>query len=206
MGTQERREREKKRREEEIVDAAERIFFGKGFDNSTMDDVAAEAELSKGALYKYFNSKNELCTAIVSRAMRFVIEHFEKASGLTGLNGLDTLEKICFSFLDFYRKYPEYYCSLQNYRHHRSACGENSGVLKETIEENIRINSILEAAIRKGLADSSIDTAGNPAKTAAMLWGDVNGVIPACALSSQNEKGEELFKLTVKTLIQGLRG
>ncbi len=114
MGTQERREREKKRREEEIIDAAENVFFGKGFDNSTMDDVATEAELSKGALYKYFTSKNELCTAIVSRAMKLVIEHFEKALGEPKLNGQEKLRQLCRSFLDFYSKHPEYYCALQN--------------------------------------------------------------------------------------------
>ena len=203
MGTLERRQRERKKREEEIVDAAERVFFGKGFDNSTMDDVAVESELSKGALYKYFNSKNELCTAIVSRSMRLVIEHFENAAGV---DGLSLLKEICFSFLDFYRKYPEYYCSLQNYRHHRSACGENSGVLKETIEENNRINSMLEAAIRKGIADSSIAQTHDPAQSAAMLWGDVNGIIPSCALSLQNKEGEELFKLTIETVIKGIGG
>jgi AcrR family transcriptional regulator len=65
MGTAERRLREKKQRVEDILDAAEQVFFSKGFDSSTMDDVADEAEFSKGALYNYFKSKNELCVGIV---------------------------------------------------------------------------------------------------------------------------------------------
>lgn len=206
MGTQERREREKKRREEEIIDAAESVFFGKGFDNSTMDDVASAAELSKGALYKYFTSKNELCTAIVSRAMRLIIEYFEKAVGEQKLNGLERLTRLCRSFLEFYRKYPKYYCALQNYRHHRSTCGAGSSVLQETIDENTRINSIIESVLKAGMTDGSLNQEPPPSVSAAMLWGDVNGIIPSCALSSQNKEGEELFKLTIETIIKGLRG
>ncbi|OGV33521.1 MAG: hypothetical protein A2020_10510 [Lentisphaerae bacterium GWF2_45_14] len=204
MGTLERRQRERKRREDEIIDAAERVFFGKGFDNSTMDDVADEAELSKGALYKYFTGKNELCTAIVSRSMRLVAEYFEKAACQSDLNGLGLLKNVCFSFLDFYRNHPKHYCALQNYRHHKSGCGENSGILKETMEENTRINGILESVIRRGIGDASITLSHDPAKSAAMFWGDVNGIIPSCALSSQSAEGEELFVLTIDAIIKGL--
>ena len=56
MGTKERKARERKFREDMILDAAEKVFFTKGFDNSTMDDVAKTAELSKGSLYNYFNN------------------------------------------------------------------------------------------------------------------------------------------------------
>ena len=57
MGVVERKEREKELRSESIIDAAERIFFNKGFEHATMNDVAEEAELSKGALYLYFHAK-----------------------------------------------------------------------------------------------------------------------------------------------------
>ena len=57
MGITERKEREKLQRREDILNAAERVFFSKGHKNSTMDDVAEEAELSKGTLYLYFKSK-----------------------------------------------------------------------------------------------------------------------------------------------------
>ena len=53
MGTLERKEREKLARKIEIVNAAERVFFEKGFENSTMDDIAKEAEFTKKTLYSY---------------------------------------------------------------------------------------------------------------------------------------------------------
>ena len=60
MGIAERKEREKEQRRKAILDAAEKVFFEKGLKYSTMDDVAEEAELSKGTLYLYFKNKEEL--------------------------------------------------------------------------------------------------------------------------------------------------
>ena len=44
-----------------------RVFFARGFDGATMDDVAREADFSKRTLYKYFSSKNQLTLAIAHR-------------------------------------------------------------------------------------------------------------------------------------------
>ena len=43
MGISERREREKEQRRTDIVEAAERVFFSKGLDEATMDDVDPKA-------------------------------------------------------------------------------------------------------------------------------------------------------------------
>lgn len=72
MGVSERKEREKEQRRLDIIDAAERIFFSKGFDNASMQDIADESELSKGTLYLYFSSKNELCMAIIVRSLQTI--------------------------------------------------------------------------------------------------------------------------------------
>ncbi|MEM1019412.1 MAG: TetR/AcrR family transcriptional regulator [Pseudomonadota bacterium] len=54
-------------RPDEILDAATRVFAHMGFTAARMDDVAAQAGLSKGALYLYFKSKDALLDAIVTR-------------------------------------------------------------------------------------------------------------------------------------------
>ena len=47
MGINERKEKEREIRRKDIIEAAERLFFTKGYNNTTMDDVAKEAEFSK---------------------------------------------------------------------------------------------------------------------------------------------------------------
>jgi len=44
----------------DIIDAAERLFFSKGYNNSTMDEVAKESGFTKRTLYSYFTSKEEI--------------------------------------------------------------------------------------------------------------------------------------------------
>ena len=57
MGIAERREREKQQRWNDILDAAESVFFDKGYNHAKMDDVAEKAELSKGTLYLILKAK-----------------------------------------------------------------------------------------------------------------------------------------------------
>ena len=80
MGVAERKEREKLQKRQNIIDAAEIVFFSKGYDMTKMEDVAKEAEFSKGTLYLYFKSKEELYLEIVSRAERILYDLFEKAT------------------------------------------------------------------------------------------------------------------------------
>lgn len=60
MGLKERREREEQGRLAAILSAAESVFARKGYYETRMDDIALKAELSKGALYYYFKSKDEI--------------------------------------------------------------------------------------------------------------------------------------------------
>ncbi|AEV83862.1 TetR family transcriptional regulator [Actinoplanes sp. SE50] len=51
-------------RRQQILDAAVRCFVRNGFHQTSMQDVIKEADLSVGAFYRYFKSKNELIMAI----------------------------------------------------------------------------------------------------------------------------------------------
>jgi AcrR family transcriptional regulator len=64
-------------RERRILDAALKIFSEKGFVGASMDDIAAEAEISKPTLYQYFSSKDELFTAMMSQERDHMLESFE---------------------------------------------------------------------------------------------------------------------------------
>lgn len=57
--------REKLRRTEEILAAAQRVMLEKGYNGATMDDIAAEAGLTKPTVYQYFKTKDELFVQLV---------------------------------------------------------------------------------------------------------------------------------------------
>jgi AcrR family transcriptional regulator len=56
-------------RRRQILDAARACFMRNGFHATSMQDVIAEAELSVGAVYRYFKSKNEIVAAIAEETI-----------------------------------------------------------------------------------------------------------------------------------------
>jgi AcrR family transcriptional regulator len=72
MGIQERKEREKERRRQQIIVAAKRVFSQKGLNKTTMEDIAKESELSPGTLYLYFKNKEELYASLSLRILQFL--------------------------------------------------------------------------------------------------------------------------------------
>ncbi|MER5752976.1 TetR/AcrR family transcriptional regulator [Streptomyces sp. NPDC002088] len=60
-------------RRKQILDAARRCFLRDGFHSTSMQDLFAEADLSAGAVYRHFASKDEMITAIAEENMREVL-------------------------------------------------------------------------------------------------------------------------------------
>ncbi|MEJ0022097.1 MAG: helix-turn-helix domain-containing protein [Alphaproteobacteria bacterium] len=53
------------RRKRQIMEAALACFRRKGFHQSSMQEICAEAHLSSGAIYRYFPSKTDIIAAII---------------------------------------------------------------------------------------------------------------------------------------------
>ena len=65
-------------RREQILDAAATVFARLGVRESRMDDIVAQADLSKGGLYWYFKSKDDLVAAFIERLFARGIDNFKE--------------------------------------------------------------------------------------------------------------------------------
>jgi AcrR family transcriptional regulator len=203
MGTTERKKREKKQRASAILDAAEAVFFAKGFENSTMDDVATQAELSKGCVYNYFKNKNELCIGIVERGVKLAY-HMIKAAVENCYGGTPELfQAAAEGFLEFSLQHPKYYCALQSYRHHRGGCGVDSSYLNLVIEDNSKVTKIFADMITQGQTNGTIRQDVEPKEIAAAIWGDFDGALPGFQLNSEKASGS--YRRIVGLLVDGLK-
>ena len=63
------RQRRKEARPQELLDAALELFVEKGFDATRSEEVAARAGVSKGTLYLYYPSKEELLKAVIRQQL-----------------------------------------------------------------------------------------------------------------------------------------
>jgi AcrR family transcriptional regulator len=176
MGITERKEREKEQRQNLIIDAAERIFFKKGIDNSTMDDVAVEAELSKGTLYLYFKSKEDIQLAIAMRGSEILKEMMQKrlSENKTGYDNLLELAEISIAFSNKHRHYYEFFLFFQSSNFEQLNL-EESRIIKYLTEQSPL--AIVQECVKKGIADKSLRTDIPADVFAATLWSQLLGVM-----------------------------
>ena len=92
--------RRKSARPSEILDAALSCFAEAGFAGTRLDDIAARADITRGTLYLYFRSKEELFKAVVQQ---MIIPHFlDREAVVAGATGTiaDTLRGVILSLAD----------------------------------------------------------------------------------------------------------
>lgn len=68
---------EEERKTNEVLDAALKVFSASGYHNATVDDIAREAGISKGACYQHFSSKEEIFIATLDRTLESILEQAE---------------------------------------------------------------------------------------------------------------------------------
>jgi len=180
-----RREREKQARYDAILDAAELVFSEKGYDRTSMDDIARTASLSRALLYVYFKDKAAIQRGIMLRAGQSLVERFENALS-TADTGLAQIRAMGDAYYRFYREAPDYFSALTK-ASTAMAEAEEDQALDMLCSKN-ELMQLMEAAIHKGLEDGTMsrERIASPAQTALYLRGALHGVIMLC----QAEAGE----------------
>lgn len=75
-------------RKKEILDAAQNLFFQKGYENTTIQDIIDALGIAKGTFYHYFDSKTEMLDALVQRTTSEMRSQFDAVMG-SELNAIE---------------------------------------------------------------------------------------------------------------------
>jgi AcrR family transcriptional regulator len=174
MGVAERKRREREQRTSDILSAAEKLFLAKGYDGTTMDDIARAAELGKGTLYLYFRNKEEAFAAIVLNGVRLMNGLFQQA--VAGKRrGIDKAAAMGLAFYEFYEKYPEY---CRSFLFSTFALKERENrYAGELAQMGAGSLGLMTSALQEGIRDGSIRPDIDVAKTAVALAFGVQGVV-----------------------------
>jgi len=176
MGTAERKEREKLHRKEEILNAAERVFFEKGLATSTMDEIAERAELSKGTLYLYYKSKEDLYMAIICRGHEILLKMFQEAAA-TGEPAVQLLENLGQAYYAFYKRHHDYF-RMFSFSENTQLHSQVSEEMRNTCAESGQcLGGVVQEVIRKGIEDSSFQPEINPVEMSIIFWAHCRGVM-----------------------------
>lgn len=214
MGITERKARERARRRDSIVDAAETVILEKGFEESTMDEIAEEAELSKGTLYLYFENKNEIYLAICQRGSRLLNDRFAEIV-TRKKRGLELIRMIGEAYLDFVANEPLYFRSFLFYEGFQDKEFLSKSSFAETCEENsAEALTYMTQALEIGMKDGSIEPSYDPRQLAVMIWASSRGIVHLAHLQGKEHhfkwldtidiKIESMFSAYIKLLANGM--
>lgn len=70
--------KEASERKNEILDVAERLFYERGYDNTSTNDILAEIGIARGTLYYHFKSKEDILDAMIERVLNKTIRNARK--------------------------------------------------------------------------------------------------------------------------------
>jgi AcrR family transcriptional regulator len=136
-------------RQAEIITAARKVFAEKGYVAATVDEIAQRANLAKGTIYVYFDSKEQIYNAVMSDDLetlrRLTLEKIRKAK--TALEKISAYVNARFDYCeerrDFFRiMYIEPAGPVLSKAKAREWLREPVRLLTEAIQEDIAANQL----------------------------------------------------------------
>lgn len=208
MSVATRKEQEKAQRRNAILTSAKELFYEKGFQNTTVEQIAEAAELSKGTVYLYFGSKDELYVTVVLESIQIV----EKT--LHGImdSGSAIREKGKALFLAF----AEHCMSNREYFHMTQYFLTDSArrnLPRELIERvSSHMGQLLEfvaGLVEEGQNAGLIRADVDPYMFALIAWRTATGLLDLAVVgdSTGSSAGPypDLFEHAIEILIDGVR-
>ncbi len=198
MGIAERKEREKLQRRNDIIVSAEKVFFSGGFESTTMDEIAEMAELSKGTLYLYFKSKEDIQFAIFMRGSDILMKMM-KDNLSAECSGYQRLLELADSFIRFSRENRDYFNLFMYYESNRmGALNIDQAQLQVYLKEDSPLALVTQQVIM-GMQDGSLRNDLSAEVFSATLWSQMLGVLIVL-----NNKADlyEIFNLKADEILQ----
>jgi AcrR family transcriptional regulator len=176
MGIQERKQRERERRRQQIIVAAKRVFSEKGYSKSTMEDIAREAELSPGTLYLYFKNKDELYASLSLRILQYLNIRLEDVKKEKDIEPRLKIAAIKEALFDVYQFDPMILINMFHLQSSETLKNLSSPLL-ENITELSRNSLTILAEIFKDDTDQDNFASHHPTAIADIVWSLFTGVV-----------------------------
>ncbi len=208
MSTAERRAREKAQRRREILDAARQEFFERGFHRPTVDDVATRAEVSKGTIYLYFESKEEILAHLLLEGLDLLLNRM-KAVYRPELSSPEcTLEDLANAYLDFCQSKPNYFRLIMAFDRGRFEESISQELYQQVLNKSLQGLDLLARTIEMGRA-SGVFHVDDAWQAAGSAWAALNGVLVLMAHPLRQRllrySLETMFQSTLDLVVRGLR-
>jgi AcrR family transcriptional regulator len=208
--TPNRRAQERARRKAEIMQAARAVFAQAGFRRTTVEAVAEQAEIGKGTIYLYFESKEALRAELVLQAMAELTAQLKAASDRCSvLHPEQKLHALGNTYLAFAQNSPDYFRLLNAYDGDDLEYGVSAHQRERMLEMSNGALELVTQAIADGMA-LGLFVPGDARQMAGVLWATLNGAVGLMAhpirrtiIPTTDAAG--LCQTTIELFLRGMR-
>lgn len=159
------RDRERQRRKDIILDAAERVFASTPFTEVNMRRIAKEAGISPASIYTYFPDQETLFVETYLRRSKDMVNIFKATMQASNE---DAVEKTAFAYIDYFVRQDAYFRMMAHFMLYASL---NPGSLEKLNTMERAILDVFEDAFKKS------GTAGNTRYLAHLFFAALNGIL-----------------------------
>ena len=180
-----------------ILKAARKLFFERGFKQVTVESIAKKAELSKGSIYLYYNSKEEIYTQIL---LSDIDKFHDRFTGILNdpLSASAAIFKYADIYVDFFLNDRELFRILMTYMLHTADMNLPEDLNNHIIKTTNRTIDIIEEIFRLGMERGEFPPSINLRLNRNVVWGLLNGVISLHLYTGIEARRVETIRSTIR--------
>ena len=185
-------------RKKNIIDTATKVFAQRGFQESTITEIAKEAKVSEASIYEYFSTKEGLLFSIPGESSQTLFEVM--AFHLKIIRGsANKLRAIVYLLMDSYQNNPDFAAVLMLFLKHNKKFLDTSGhhVIKEGIKHITRV-------IEEGIESREFRNDLNPYLVRSMILGTIEHLVTNWVMTGNPENLMDLVDPLIDNLILGI--
>ncbi|MDY6855751.1 MAG: TetR/AcrR family transcriptional regulator [Thermodesulfobacteriota bacterium] len=207
MGIPERKERERRKRKKDILEAAKNVFSNKGYMNATIEEIAQEAELSTGTIYLYFSGKEELYVSLILESYDILISEVNKVLG-EDIDKGEILVKIARTYYRFCKNYPDHYRVLNFIVNEHFNLKLASELIEKIGEKTDMIFKMVSGVIKTGIQEGIFKPV-NALDITSLFWSNLHGIIQVQTtidyLKSKKTDVETLITKNIELIVAAIK-
>jgi AcrR family transcriptional regulator len=201
MGIEDRKEREKERLKEQILDAAFDLFRQGGYEAVTVRKIAELIEYSPTTIYLYFKNKDAVLFALCERGFQTLLEYMSPAMQNDDL--YERLRMLGQGYLKFGLEHPQYYDLMFIAKDPMRTVTETHGTWEEFVKGKRTFENLLETV--QQLAESGYFKADDVHPITLNLWSYVHGIVSLIIrdrlIMFQNDEMHHLLEYSLNHLL-----
>jgi AcrR family transcriptional regulator len=149
MGERSQRRLTAAARRAQLIDVGRAVFAKRGYDATSVEDIADHAKVSKPIIYEHFGGKEGLYAVVVDREMEYVVRRIAEA--IASGSPRERVERAALAFLTYVKDHPDGFAVLAHGAPVASATGGMSSLLNDVAE---RVGEIFAATFKEAGYDS----------------------------------------------------